>query len=50
LRLLELREADLDRARAAIERRLSVDDLLANPPRPTLDAAQGDRPPPDCRR
>jgi hypothetical protein len=28
LRLLELREADLDRVRAVIEHRLSVDDLL----------------------
>jgi hypothetical protein len=34
LRLLELREAGLDRARAAIERRLSIDDLLAQPDRP----------------
>jgi len=31
LRLLELRELGLDRARAAIERRLSIDDLLATP-------------------
>ncbi len=31
LRLLELHEADLDRARAAIERRLSIDELLAEP-------------------
>jgi hypothetical protein len=31
LRLLELREAGLDRARAAIERRLSIDELLAQP-------------------
>ena len=34
LRLLELREEGLERARAAIERRLSIDDLLAEPPRP----------------
>jgi hypothetical protein len=32
LRLLELREEDLDRARAAIERRLGIDELLAAPP------------------
>jgi hypothetical protein len=31
LRLLELREAGLDRARAAIERRLSIDEMLAEP-------------------
>jgi hypothetical protein len=38
LRLLELREADLDRARAVIEHRLSIDDLLAEPtPAPRLD-------------
>jgi hypothetical protein len=34
LRLLELREEDLDRARAVIERRLSVDELLAPPAKP----------------
>lgn len=32
LRLLELREADLDRARAVIEGRLGVDDLFSTPP------------------
>jgi hypothetical protein len=31
LRLLELREQGLDRARAAIEHRLSIDELLAEP-------------------
>jgi hypothetical protein len=31
LRLLELREEGLERARAAIERRLSIDELLAEP-------------------
>jgi len=31
LRMLELREADLDRARAVIEGRLKVDDLLPAP-------------------
>jgi len=31
LRLLELHEEGLDRARAAIEHRLSIDDLLADP-------------------
>jgi len=39
LRMLELREADLDRVRAVIERRLSVDDLLA----------PGETPPPPSR-
>jgi hypothetical protein len=34
LRLLELHETDLDRARAAIERRLSIDELLAEPTPP----------------
>jgi hypothetical protein len=31
LRLLEMRESDLDRARAVIEGRLGVDDLFATP-------------------
>ncbi len=31
LKLLELHEAGLDRARAAIERRLSIDDLFTEP-------------------
>jgi hypothetical protein len=31
LRLLELREADLERARAVIEHRLSIDQLLDQP-------------------
>jgi hypothetical protein len=35
LRMLELREADLDRVRAVIERRLSVDDLLEPGETPT---------------
>jgi hypothetical protein len=34
LRLLELREEGLDRARAVIEHRLSIDDLLGEPARP----------------
>jgi hypothetical protein len=38
LRLLELREEGLDRARAAIERRLSIDDLLREPRRPQQPA------------
>ncbi|GAC1405543.1 MAG: hypothetical protein NVSMB64_10500 [Candidatus Velthaea sp.] len=38
LRLLELREADLDRARAVIERRLRVDDLLKDTPARPEDA------------
>jgi hypothetical protein len=38
LRLLELREAGLDRARAAIERRLSIDELLAEPAPGRADA------------
>jgi hypothetical protein len=33
LRLLELREADLDRVRAVVEGKLSIDDLIP-PPRP----------------
>jgi hypothetical protein len=47
LRLLELREEDLDRARLAIERRLSIDDLLTPPrrARPEFD----DRPRPARR-
>jgi hypothetical protein len=48
LRMLELREEDLDRARLAIERRLSIDDLLAGPPRkrlpPPQEAAETKRP------
>jgi hypothetical protein len=32
LRLLELREADLDRARAVIERKLGADALFREPP------------------
>jgi hypothetical protein len=45
LRLLELREEDLDRARAAIERRLSVDELLmgAGGGRQPLDPANSVR-------
>ncbi len=39
LRMLELREADLDRVRAVIEHRLSVDDLLAPAPLETPAAA-----------
>ena len=35
LRMLELREADLDRVRAVIGRRLSVDDLLEPGETPT---------------
>lgn len=38
LRLLELREAGLDRARAVIEHRLSIDELLAEPPPETEKA------------
>ena len=38
LRLLELREEGLDRARLAIERRLSIDDLLRSPARPVPGA------------
>ncbi len=38
LRMLELREADLDRVRLVIEHRLSVDDLIAP------DAAGAERP------
>jgi hypothetical protein len=38
LRLLELREAGLDRARAAIEHRLSIDDMLAEPAAPRSSA------------
>jgi hypothetical protein len=34
LRLLELREEGLDRARAVIEHRLTIDDLLSEPARP----------------
>ena len=40
LRMLELREEGLERARAAIERRLSIDDLLAEPSRP-VDISAG---------
>jgi hypothetical protein len=49
LRLLELREEGLDRARAAIERRLSIDDLLAAPPAPQPAGAghAGQAPRPD---
>ncbi|MGD0471696.1 MAG: hypothetical protein ABSB70_00565 [Candidatus Velthaea sp.] len=38
LRMLELREEGLERARAVIEHRLSVDALLADPPRPKQKA------------
>ena len=39
LKLLELREADLERARAVIERRLGPDALLEPPP-PLLPAGR----------
>ena len=39
MRLLQLRELDLDRARAVIERRLKVDDLLKDTP-PRLEDAR----------
>jgi hypothetical protein len=45
LRLLELREEGLDRARAAIEHRLSIDDLLAEPARPQHTDDLRGRPP-----
>jgi hypothetical protein len=38
LRLLELREEGLERARAAIERRLSIDELLGEPARAAQEA------------
>jgi hypothetical protein len=38
LRLLELREADLDRARAVIEHRLDIKALLEDPKLPAEDA------------
>jgi hypothetical protein len=44
LRLLELREEGLERARAVIEHRLSIDDLLGEPKRPEQKA------PGDARR
>jgi hypothetical protein len=40
LRLLELREQGLERARAVIERRLSVDELLGDPARPAQKATE----------
>jgi hypothetical protein len=43
LRLLELREEGLERARAVIERRLSVDELLGNPARPAQKATEHPR-------
>jgi hypothetical protein len=50
LRLLELREADLDRARAVIEHRLSIDDLLAEPTPPPHPASGHEKAPGHSRR
>jgi len=44
LRLLELREADLDRARAVIEHRLDIRDLLGEPKAPPKDARRRNTP------
>jgi hypothetical protein len=44
LKLLELREADLDRARLVIERKLGVDALLGTPPPHHKDAAERNKP------
>jgi len=44
LKLLELREADLDRARLVIEGKLGVDALLGTPPPRHKDAAERNKP------
>src|SRR5471032_1308017 len=44
LRLLELREADLDRARAVIEHRLDIKALLEDPPLRGQDARRRNTP------
>lgn len=44
LRLLELREADLDRARAVIEHRLDIKALLEDPPVRGQDARRRNTP------
>jgi hypothetical protein len=44
LKLLELREADLERARLVIERKLGVDALLGTPPPLHKDAAGRNKP------
>lgn len=46
LRLLELREADLDRARLIIEHRLDIDALLGDPPSTAKDAGRRNNHPP----
>jgi hypothetical protein len=44
LRLLELREADLERVRAVIEHRLDIKALLEDPPPPAEDARRRNTP------
>jgi len=44
LKLLELREADLDRARLVIECKLGADALLGTPPPLPKDAAERNKP------
>jgi hypothetical protein len=44
LKLLELREADLDRARLVIEGKLGIDALLETPPPLPKDAAKRNKP------
>jgi hypothetical protein len=44
LKLLELREADLERARLVIERKLGVDALLGTPPPRLKDAGSRNKP------
>jgi len=43
LRLLELREEGLERARAVIEHRLNIDELLGDPPRSVQKAPEHPR-------
>ena len=44
LKLLELREADLDRARLVIEHKLGIDALLETPPPRPKDAVKRNKP------
>ncbi len=44
LKLLELREADLDRARLIIEHKLGIDAILGTPPPRPTDAGERNKP------